>query len=197
MTHPFHPLCGQDFEFVPYRQTWGEDRVHLHDENVQLFSLPAGWTDVAAADPFVVIAAGRCPFTTDGLLALADLADRLRTQRDGTITIKARRPPRLRGLTAPHIGITSAAFIGIFSAAQQGDTGAKKSGGETKQALPSRRAGPATCDRSTARGEPIAVRRRLAYHPEQRAKSTELRSDSDRYLERADAKPGRLHPQST
>ncbi|MGH3275113.1 MAG: DUF5372 family protein, partial [Streptosporangiaceae bacterium] len=20
MTHPFHPLCGQDFEFVAYRQ---------------------------------------------------------------------------------------------------------------------------------------------------------------------------------
>ena len=69
MTHPFHPLSGQDFEFVAYRQNWGEDRVHLHDENGQLFSLPAGWTDVAAADPFVVIAAGRCPFTTDGLLA--------------------------------------------------------------------------------------------------------------------------------
>ena len=64
-----------------------------------------------------------------------------------------------------------------------------------RQASPSRRAGPATCDRSTARGEPIAVRRRLAYHPEQRAKSTESRSDSDRYLERADAMPGRLHPQ--
>ena len=78
----------------------------------------------------------------------------------------------------------------------KGGTGARKSGGETKQASLSRRAGPATCDRSTARGEPIAVRRRLAYHPEQRAKSTELRSDSDRYLERADAMPGRLHPQS-
>ena len=51
------------FEFVAHRQNWGEDRVHLHDENGQLFSLPAGWTDVAAADPFVVIAAGRCPFT--------------------------------------------------------------------------------------------------------------------------------------
>ncbi|MGZ3304109.1 MAG: DUF5372 family protein, partial [Isosphaeraceae bacterium] len=24
MTHPFHPLCGQDFEFVAYRQNWGE-----------------------------------------------------------------------------------------------------------------------------------------------------------------------------
>jgi hypothetical protein len=29
VTHPFHPLCGQDFEFVTYRQNWGEDRVHL------------------------------------------------------------------------------------------------------------------------------------------------------------------------
>jgi hypothetical protein len=61
VTHPFHPLCGQDFEFVVYRQNWGEDRVHLHDENGQLFSLPAGWTDVVPLDPFVVIAAGRCP----------------------------------------------------------------------------------------------------------------------------------------
>jgi hypothetical protein len=57
-------LCGQDFEFVVYRQNWGEDRVHLHDENGQLFSLPAGWTDVVPLDPFVVIAAGRCPFTS-------------------------------------------------------------------------------------------------------------------------------------
>jgi hypothetical protein len=35
---------------------------------------------VVAADPFVVVAAGRCPFTTDALLALADLVDRLRAQ---------------------------------------------------------------------------------------------------------------------
>jgi hypothetical protein len=71
VTHPFHPLCGRDFEFVAYRQNWGEDRVHLHAENGQLFSLPAVWTDATVADPFVVIAAGRCPFTTDGLLAVA------------------------------------------------------------------------------------------------------------------------------
>ena len=50
MTHPFHPLYGRDFEFVAYRQNWGEDRVHLHDENGQLFSLPAAWTDAVAAD---------------------------------------------------------------------------------------------------------------------------------------------------
>ena len=79
VTHRFHPLFGRDFEFVAHRHNWGEDRVHLHDENGALFSLPAGWTDVTLADPFVVIADGRCPFTTSGLLALADLIDRLRS----------------------------------------------------------------------------------------------------------------------
>src|SRR5208282_6727075 len=59
----------------------------------------------------------------------------------------------------------------------RGGTGASKSGGETRRASSSRRAGPATCDRSAARGEPVAVRRGLAYHREQqRAKSTESRS---------------------
>jgi len=24
VTHPFHPLSGRDFEFVVYRQNWGE-----------------------------------------------------------------------------------------------------------------------------------------------------------------------------
>jgi len=48
-----------------------------------LFSLPAGWTDVAAADPFVVMAGGRCPFTAEGLLALAELIGRQRSQREG------------------------------------------------------------------------------------------------------------------
>jgi hypothetical protein len=92
VTHPFHPLCGRDFEFVACRQNWGEDRVHLHDEDGQLFSLPAAWTDVVAADPFVVIAAGRCPFTTAGLLALADLTGRLRVQRDDGKDVKKIMP---------------------------------------------------------------------------------------------------------
>jgi hypothetical protein len=33
---------------------------------------------MADADPFVVIAAGRCPFRVADLLALADLAEQLR-----------------------------------------------------------------------------------------------------------------------
>jgi Family of unknown function (DUF5372) len=92
VTHRFHPLFGQDFEFVAHRHNWGEDRVHLHDENGVLFSLPAGWTDAGGADLFVVIADGRCPFTADGLLALADLADRLRSLAAGDAAVKRITP---------------------------------------------------------------------------------------------------------
>jgi hypothetical protein len=92
VTHRFHPLFGRDFEFVAHRHNWGEDRVHLHDADGVLFSLPAGWTDVVSADPFVVIAAGRCPFTAVGLLGLADLIDRLRSQRAGDQAVKRITP---------------------------------------------------------------------------------------------------------
>jgi Family of unknown function (DUF5372) len=92
VTHPFHPLYGREFEFVEHRQNWGEDRVYLRDEDGELFSLLAGWTDVAPADPFTVIAAGRCPFTADGLLALADLIDRLRSQPGSDEAVKRITP---------------------------------------------------------------------------------------------------------
>jgi len=92
VTHPFHPLLGRDFEFVAHRQNWGEDRVHLHDEHGELFSLPAGWTDVAPLDPFVVIAQGRCPFTAEDLLALADLVDRLRSPPGRDAAVKKITP---------------------------------------------------------------------------------------------------------
>ena len=87
VTHQFHPWFGREFEFVVRRQNWGEDRVHLHDENGVLFSLPAAWTDAVAQDPFVVIAEDRCPYSTAALLGLADLIDRLRSQpvRDASV----------------------------------------------------------------------------------------------------------------
>jgi Family of unknown function (DUF5372) len=92
VTHPFHPLSGRDFEFIEHRQNWGEDRVCLRDEDGELFSLPAVWTDAVAADPFPVIAAGRCPFTIDDLLAVADLVDRFRARRDAARDVKPITP---------------------------------------------------------------------------------------------------------
>ena len=73
MTHPFHPWLGQEFVFVAVRVTWGESRVFFFDGNGVQRSLPAGWTDAAEPDPFVVVAGGRCPFRPEDLLGLAVL----------------------------------------------------------------------------------------------------------------------------
>lgn len=78
MTHPFHPLAGREFDFVVRKHTWAEDRVFFFDDDGQLRSLPAGWTDAVTVDPFVVIAAGRSALRVEDLEALADLLDRLR-----------------------------------------------------------------------------------------------------------------------
>ena len=77
VTHPFHPLAGQEFEFVKRRRNWQLDRVYFFDGGGVLVSLPAEWTDAVAADPFVVVAAGRSPFHVEGLLELAELVARL------------------------------------------------------------------------------------------------------------------------
>ena len=60
------------------RQTWGEDRVFFLEEDGTLKSLPTGWTDAAAPDVFVVMAAGRSPFRAEDLLGLAELIERAR-----------------------------------------------------------------------------------------------------------------------
>ena len=73
MTHPFHPLFGQEYELVVYRHNWGEDRVYFQNPDGALCSLPASWTNAAAPDPFVAIAAGRCHFRCQDLIRLAEM----------------------------------------------------------------------------------------------------------------------------
>jgi hypothetical protein len=77
VTHPFHPWFGREFVFVAVRHTWSQDRVFFLDGDGRQYSLPLGWTDIAVVDPFVVMAAGRCPFRVADLLALAQLVDGL------------------------------------------------------------------------------------------------------------------------
>jgi len=78
VTHPFHPLFGHEFELVTYRKAWGEDRVYFRDGTGRLHHMPTGWTSAATADPFTVVAAGRCRFRTEDLLRLADVVEGLR-----------------------------------------------------------------------------------------------------------------------
>jgi uncharacterized protein DUF5372 len=80
VTHPFHPGSGREFAFVDRRLAWDADRVSFVDENGEVASLPAAWTDIDPVDPFVTIAAGRCPFRVADLLAVADLIDALRVR---------------------------------------------------------------------------------------------------------------------
>ena len=70
--HPHHPLTGQRFRLITYRNNWGEDRVYFHNSDGRVCSIPACWTSVAPADRFVVLAAGRCLFRYEDLLKLAD-----------------------------------------------------------------------------------------------------------------------------
>jgi hypothetical protein len=81
VTHPFHPLCGREFELVTYRQNWGEDRVYFHDDQGRLKSLSARWTSIGPDDPFKVISAGRSVFRTSDLLELVDLLAKLQEAR--------------------------------------------------------------------------------------------------------------------
>jgi len=83
VVHPFHPWAGREFEFVQRRRTWDVDRVFFRVPGAGVMSLPARWTDAVAADPFVVVAAGRAPFRTEDLLAAAELVATVRCGRPG------------------------------------------------------------------------------------------------------------------
>jgi len=76
ITHPFHPLCGSEYELVTRRLTWGEDRVFYYDLDGNLKSLMANVTDVAAIDTFDQISAGRSALRVDDLLELRRLIDK-------------------------------------------------------------------------------------------------------------------------
>ena len=73
MTHPHHPLFGQEFDLVMRGQNWREDRAWFHDRVGRLRCVPANWTDLVADDPFNVVAAGRAALRPQELLELACL----------------------------------------------------------------------------------------------------------------------------
>lgn len=81
VTHPYHPLCGQEFEVLTYRNAWGEDRVYFYDAKGHPTNIPASWTDCVAPDPFVVVSAGRSCFRLIDLLELRSLLNSLADPR--------------------------------------------------------------------------------------------------------------------
>ena len=72
-------------EFIERRLGWRGDLVHYFDGAGGRARIPTEWTDEAPVDPFVVAAAGRCPFRTEDLVELAALVDGLESSAAGRL----------------------------------------------------------------------------------------------------------------
>ena len=80
--HPFHPLCGQEFDLVSRGHHWGENRVVYAGVNSELNSIAADMTDLEPPDAFLRVADGRAAFHTVDLIALWMLLDQLQCQSE-------------------------------------------------------------------------------------------------------------------
>ncbi|MET7843687.1 DUF5372 family protein [Streptomyces sp. NPDC005356] len=64
LIHPFHPRCGEVFEFLERFNSWRGDVVLVLDDQGRRCSFPLEWTDMAPVDVFVAAAGEGCPFRT-------------------------------------------------------------------------------------------------------------------------------------
>lgn len=80
VTHPFHPLYGQEYDFITQKKCWGEDRVLFYNKEGELDSMPTRWTSVAMHDSFLVQSTGRCVLHFEDLHSLALLLQELKKQ---------------------------------------------------------------------------------------------------------------------
>ena len=83
ISHPFHPLAGNEYEMVDRHLSWGEDRVFYYDPEGRLKSFLANITDLLPIDTFTRISAGRSAFRVDDLLELRERLDRQRQGKGG------------------------------------------------------------------------------------------------------------------
>jgi Family of unknown function (DUF5372) len=77
ITHPFHPLSGQQLACVGERYNRYGRRLLLQVDEASVCSIPPQWTDLVAPDPEIVIGAQRALFRVVDLLELARLVEQL------------------------------------------------------------------------------------------------------------------------
>jgi hypothetical protein len=77
ITHPFHPLSGNQFACVGERYNLYGKRLLLQVDEASVCSVPPQWTDQAAPDPELVIGESRALFRVADLLELARLVEQL------------------------------------------------------------------------------------------------------------------------
>jgi hypothetical protein len=77
VTHPFHPLSGQQLPCVGERYNRYGKTLLLQSDDGVIYAVRPQWTDVVAPDPEIVLGGGRTLFRAADLLELAQLIDRL------------------------------------------------------------------------------------------------------------------------
>jgi len=77
ITHPFHPLSGQQLTCVGERYNRSGRRLLLQVDEATVCSIPPQWTDLVVPDPEIVIGAQRALFRVADLLELVRLVEQL------------------------------------------------------------------------------------------------------------------------
>lgn len=77
VTHPFHPLSGQELACVGERYNRYGRRLLLRLDEVAVCSVPPQWTDLVTPDPEIVLGEGRVLFRVTDLLEIARLVDQI------------------------------------------------------------------------------------------------------------------------
>ena len=77
VTHPFHPLAGQQLPCVGGRYNRYGMTLLLKAVDGAIYAVRPQWTDVVAPDPEIVLGGLRALFRVTDLLELAGLVDRL------------------------------------------------------------------------------------------------------------------------
>jgi hypothetical protein len=112
VTHPFHPLSGRRLVCVGERYNRYGKRLLLQADDEQICSIPPQWTDIGTADPEFILGAGRAHLRLSDLLELADMVERLATERSRSprkpnyaADVRANTPHALDGIKAdPKVG---------------------------------------------------------------------------------------------
>ena len=73
MTHPFHPLAGQECEYVGERRNMHGLRLLCQADDGVLWTVPVEWTDRVEQRLELQMGAGRTYFLVGDLLALSEL----------------------------------------------------------------------------------------------------------------------------
>lgn len=85
ITHPFHPLSGQQLVWVGERYTRYGRRLLLQVDEATVCAVPPQWTDLVAPDPEIIIGKHRALVRVADLVELARLIEQL-GQRDARQT---------------------------------------------------------------------------------------------------------------